>query len=220
MIKTIIFDMDGVIVDTEPVHKYAYYRHFDELGIVVSPELFASFTGNSTRNVYQKLSAQFGLTQDVEDLILRKRFIFNDAFDTKEDLELIGGVKALIVDLHQNDVQLILASSASKGTIQRVFTRFELYPYFTDIVSGEDFPKSKPDPAIFLHAASLSKAPKEHCAIIEDSTSGVRAACAADIFCIAYHSENSKMQDLTGAKYFVRDFNDVNAAILKQVALV
>lgn len=219
MIKTIIFDMDGVIVDTEPVHKYAYYRHFDELGIVVSPELFASFTGNSTRNVYQKLSAQFGLTQNVEDLILRKRFFFNDAFDTKEDLELIAGVKALIVDLHKHDIQLILASSASKGTIQRVFNRFELFPYFTDIVSGEDFPKSKPDPAIFLHAASLSKAAKEHCAIIEDSTSGVRAACAADIFCIAYHSENSKLQDLTGARYFVKDFKEVDAAILKQIKL-
>ncbi|WP_430611862.1 HAD family hydrolase [Flavobacterium sp. JP2137] len=220
MIKTIIFDMDGVIVDTEPVHKYAYYKLFNELGILVSPEMYASFTGNSTRNVFQKLKAHFVLEQEVEDLILRKRFFFNDAFDTKEDLELIAGVKALIVDLHQNDVQLILASSASKGTIHRVFNRFELYPYFTHIVSGEDFPKSKPDPAIFLHAASLSKAPKEQCAIIEDSTSGVRAACAADIFCIAYHSENSKMQDLTGAEYFVKDFKDVDAAVIKQVRQV
>ncbi len=217
MIKTIIFDMDGVIVDTEPVHKYAYYKHFDELGIDVTPEMYASFTGNSTRNVFQKLKAHFDLTDEVEDLILRKRFFFNDAFDTKADLELIAGVKALIVDLHRNDVQLILASSASKGTIQRVFTRFELFPYFTDIVSGEDFPKSKPDPAIFLHAASLSKAPKEQCAIIEDSTSGVRAACAADIFCIAYHSEHSKLQDLTGASFFVKDFNEVNAAIIQTV---
>lgn len=55
MIKTVIFDMDGVIVDTEPVHKYAYDQHFKELNIEVSEEMYSTFTGNSTRNVFQKL---------------------------------------------------------------------------------------------------------------------------------------------------------------------
>ncbi len=215
MIATVIFDMDGVIVDTEPVHKYAYFEHFKELGIDVSEDMYTSFTGNSTRNVFQKIKETFGLEADVEELVLRKRALFNEAFDTKPDLELISGVRTLIEDLYENGVQLILASSASKSTINRVFRRFELYPYFTDLVSGEDFPKSKPDPAIFLHAASLSKAPKHECVIIEDSTNGVRAAVAADIYCIAYHSANSKDQDLQGAKLFVKDFVELNASIVK-----
>ena len=59
MIKTVIFDMDGVIVDTEPVHQYAFYQHFKALNIDVSPALYASFTGNSTRNVFEKLIAIF-----------------------------------------------------------------------------------------------------------------------------------------------------------------
>jgi beta-phosphoglucomutase-like phosphatase (HAD superfamily) len=60
----------------------------------------------------------------------------------------LEGVENLIVDFHNKGMQLILASSASKVTIERVFGRFKLHHYFTDIVSGEDFPKSKPDPAI------------------------------------------------------------------------
>jgi beta-phosphoglucomutase-like phosphatase (HAD superfamily) len=85
MIQTVIFDMDGVIVDTEPVHRYAYFQHFDELNIKVTEEMFTSFTGNSTRNVFKFI---FNLEQEVEDLIQRKRTIFN-AFDTKADLELL-----------------------------------------------------------------------------------------------------------------------------------
>ena len=210
MVQTVIFDMDGVIVDTEPVHHFAYYQHFKELNIEVSDEMYRSFTGNSTRNIFQKLKSQFDLQEDVEDLILRKRHLFNEAFDLKEDLYLIEGVEELIKDLHANGIQLIVASSASNVTINRVFTRFNLHQYFTHIVSGEDFPKSKPHPAIFEHAASLSVAPKENCIVIEDSTNGIQAAVSAGIYCVGYDSFHSKDQDLSKANVVIRHFNELN----------
>ena len=130
MLKTVIFDMDGVIVDTEPVHHFAYHQLFNQLGITVSPDLYASFTGNSTKNIFQKLKAQFELSQSVEELVQAKRDLFNDAFDHKDDLTLLDGVERLIKELKANDIQLILASSSAKVTIQRVFNRFQLFPYF------------------------------------------------------------------------------------------
>lgn len=219
MIQTVIFDMDGVIVDTEPVHRYAYFKQFEELNIAVTEEMYTSFTGFSTRNTFQKLKELFVIDQEVEDLIQRKRTIFNDAFDTKSDLELLPGVEKLIKDLFANGMQLILASSASKVTIERVFSRFKLHDYFTHVVSGEDFPKSKPHPAIFGHAASLSIAPKESCIVIEDSTNGVKAAKAAGLLCIGYNSLHSEAQDLALADVIVQDFEELSFETVQQIDL-
>ncbi len=210
MLQTVIFDMDGVIVDTEPVHNYAYYEHFKLLGIEVSAEMYASFTGNSTKNVFEKIKNHFGIEDDIDSLIQKKRSLFNDAFDTKEDLFLLEGVADLIKQLHENGIQLILASSSSKVTINRVFNRFKLHTYFSHIVSGEDFPQSKPNPDIFLEAVRLSQSKRENCIVIEDSTNGIKAAHAAGVFCVGYRSVNSKKQDYSLANLVIDRFEDLD----------
>jgi len=217
MIKTVIFDMDGVIVDTEPVHHYAYNQHFEQLNIEVNAEMYASFTGNSTKNIFERLKIQFNLCEDIATLVETKRNLFNDAFDNKEDLYLLDGVEDLIKDLHDNGMQLVLASSSATVTINRVFNRFGLHKYFTYIVSGEDFPKSKPHPAIFLKAAELANTPVENCIVIEDSTNGIIAAKAAGIYCIGYDSFHSKLQDYSLADVVITDFKELSYGKIKNL---
>lgn len=217
MIKTVIFDMDGVIVDTEPVHHYAYNTHFKQLNIDVSPEMYASFTGNSTKNIFERLKLQFNLEDDVQSLVETKRNLFNNAFDSKEDLYLLDGVEVLIKDLDQNGMQLVLASSSATVTINRIFNRFGLHKYFSHIVSGENFPKSKPHPAIFQHAAFLSQTPVKNCIVIEDSTNGIKAAKAAGIYCIGYDSFHSKMQDYSLADMVISDFKELGYEKIKNI---
>ena len=153
---------------------------------------------------------QFDLKDDVQTLVEIKRNLFNDAFDSKEDLYLLDGVENLIKDLYNNGMQLVLASSSATITINRIFTRFGLHKYFTHIVSGEDFPKSKPHPAIFQHAAFLAQTPIENCIVIEDSTNGIMAAKAAGIYCIGYDSFNSKMQDYSIADEVISNFRELS----------
>jgi HAD superfamily hydrolase (TIGR01509 family) len=217
MIKTVIFDMDGVIIDSEPVHYYAYQQHFRELNIVVSPEMYASFTGNSTKNIYEKLKLNFNIVEDVATLVNRKRNLFNDAFDKKDDLFLLEGVEDLIKNLFNNGMQLVLASSSANVTIERVFNRFDLNKYFTFKVSGEDFPQSKPHPAIFFRAAELAQTAVENCIVIEDSTNGIKAANAAGIFCIGYESEHSKLQNLSTADKVIARFEELSYEIIRDL---
>lgn len=217
MIKTVIFDMDGVIVDTEPVHHFAYLKHFEQLKINVSPEMYATFTGNSTKNIYQKIKNIFDLDLDVETMVNQKRDFFNDAFNKKNDLNLLDGVLDLIKDLHQNGIQLILASSSTMNTINKIFDKFDLNQYFDFKVSGEDFEFSKPNPTIFLHAASLSKYHKENCIVIEDSTNGVKAAHSAGIYCVGYNSANSKLQDLSLADAVINNFSELNFNLISKI---
>ena len=110
-----------------------------------------------------------------------------------------------------------LASSSATVTINRIFNRFGLHKYFTHIVSGEDFPKSKPHPAIFLKAAELANTPIENCIVIEDSTNGLMAAKAAGIYCIGYDSFHSKLQDYSLADSVIKDFKELSYDKIKNL---
>ncbi|XCF07556.1 HAD family phosphatase [Tamlana crocina] len=209
MLKAVIFDMDGVIIDSEPLHNKAYHDMFDEIGIEVSAEMYQSFTGQSTINICKRLCDHFNLEQTPEHLVSLKRKHYKRFFESDSELTLIDGVLDLIQDYHNNGVTLVLGSSASMGGINQIFERFDLNQYFKAKFSGGDLKQSKPHPEIFLKSAEATGYNKEECLVIEDSTNGVEAAKAAGIFCVGYDSFHSKNQDYSKADMVISDFKEI-----------
>lgn len=217
MLKAVLFDMDGVIVDTEPLHHKAYYNMFDQIGIDVSDSLYRSFTGQSTINICKKICDRFGLKYTPEELVQIKRDYFTTLFFEDDGLQLIEGVKDLIQDYYTNGLTLILASSASMFTINNVMNRFELDSFFSEKLSGADLKASKPHPEIFINAAAAAHALPSECIVIEDSTNGIIAAHEAEIFCVAYKSENSKNQDYSLANRVISNFDEIKFQKIKTI---
>ncbi len=209
MLKAVIFDMDGVIIDSEPLHYKAYHQMFDDVNINVPHDLYESFTGQSTINICKTLCDTFNLQQSPEELVALKRKHYKYLFDNDTEFDLIPGVLKLIKDYYNNGLTLILGSSASMGGINQIFERFDLNPYFKAKFSGADLKASKPHPEIFLKSAAATGYNKNECLVIEDSTNGIKAANAAGIFCIGFDSVHSKNQDYSQANLVVSDFKDI-----------
>ncbi|TYP98733.1 HAD superfamily hydrolase (TIGR01509 family) [Tenacibaculum adriaticum] len=210
-LKCVIFDMDGVIIDSELIHKKAYYETFDSLGLTVTEEIYDTITGSSTINAFQKLVNTFNLSENPEDLVLEKRKRYVNFFENDPNLHLVEGVEDIIHYFHQKGITLILASSSAMVNINRVFDRFDLHKYFKAKISGADLKASKPHPEIFEKAAVLGDFPKENCIVIEDSDNGIKAANDAGIFVFGYKNPEVHNQTLQNANAIIEKFNELKA---------
>ena len=217
MLKAVLFDMDGVIVDTEPLHHIAYKMMFNDVGIVVTDSMYRSFTGQSTRDICEFLCKHFELSLKPIILEKGKRAHFTKLFFEDPDLQLLDGVEDLIKDYYANGLTLVVASSASMFTIDNVIKRFKLDSYFKDRLSGADLKASKPHPEIFINAAKAAGVSPSECFVIEDSTNGIIAAKEANIYCIAYKSVHSKDQDYSRADMLVSDYTDITFDKIKSI---
>ncbi|WP_020535890.1 HAD family hydrolase [Lewinella cohaerens] len=212
-ITCVLFDMDGVIIDSELLHKKAYYETFVSLGLEVSEELYKTLTGSSTINAFQKLVAHFDLKEDPNELVLQKRKRYVDFFENDPTLHLVNGVEEIIKYFYNKGMTLVLASSSAMVNIDRVFNRFDLNQYFTAKISGADLKESKPHPEIFEKAAVLGNTPKENCIVIEDSDNGVKAANDAGIFVFGYRNPMAADQTLENADVIITDFGELRSYI-------
>ena len=138
MIKAVIFDMDGVIINSEPLHKKAYQMMFKEFDLSVSDKLYGSFTGMATLPICKKLCTEFSLNLSPKLLVKTKRKHFKSLFENGHEFKLIDGVLKLIQHYKQNGITLVLASSASMANINMIFNKFNLNQYFMAKISGAD----------------------------------------------------------------------------------
>lgn len=215
MIRAVIFDMDGVIIDSEPLHLSIEEDIFKKLGISITYEEHNTFIGTTSHYMWDKIRTNHNLTQSLEELVELDRNTYLNFLNDTLDLEPIKGVKELITDLHKNNIKLAVASSSPLNVIEKVLNLFDIRDYFGYIVTGDYVRKSKPEPDIFLYAAKKLDVDPKECVVIEDSHNGVLAAKKANMKCIGYKNVNSGNQDLSKADITIDDFNDINAVFIK-----
>jgi len=217
MITTVIFDMDGVIIDSEPIHFGIERKMFEELNIIVPFEEHCTYVGTSAQEMWQTIVSKHALSIQPDDIVKTARALYMDHIHSSTDVEPIQGVVELIQDLEKNDFKILIASSSHADAIDAVVRKLNLANYFMARLSGTEFRRSKPDPEIFLEAAKLANAEPRECLVIEDSKNGVMAAKAAGMKCVGFLNLNSGVQDLSGADIVISSFMELNTKMIKNI---
>ena len=212
MIKAVIFDMDGVIVDSENLNQRATLKTYRDLGLSYTKaeeEEMKELIGATRRYSWELRKERFHLPNTIEYYISimeknRKELV------EKEGLKLIPGCGELIYDLYENKFPMAVATSAPRHEIVDNLKRVQLIDYFEHLISGMNCEKGKPDPEIFLKAAKELKVNPENCLVIEDSKNGVIAAKAAGMRCVGYLNPCFSEMGLDLADLVISDMHFLN----------
>lgn len=208
MIKAVIFDMDGVLLDSQPVHFKADMEVLAKCGRNVTQSEVEKYAGTPNQNRWVKYKNDFGLTQSTDELIKLHGIILSSLIESQKLLP-VKGVKELLIKIKDKQYKTSVASSSSRDFVYKVLDLADLLKFFDELVCGGDVKRGKPEPDIFLKAAEHLGAKPEECIIFEDSTNGVAAALAAKIKCIGYRNETSGNQDLSKATVIIDSFYDI-----------
>jgi beta-phosphoglucomutase len=192
MEKAVLFDMDGVLVDSEPVINEAAILGLNEYGIKPEPEDFLPFVGAGEDRYIGGVAEKHGLVYKVE-MKHRVYQIYLEIVDEK--IKIFDGVHELLKFLKESNVKIALASSADIIKIEANLKAACIdKSIFDAIVSGEDVVNKKPSPDIYLYAAKKIGVIPENCIVIEDALNGIQAAKAAGMKCVAVATSFSEDQ--------------------------
>lgn len=212
VIKGVIFDMDGVIIDSEPMHYKVFMQYSKEiLGLEIKSEEYNTFIGTTNTYIFNALKEKYNLKRETAEMVKEyEQKIEEFLLAAQDDIKPLDGVDVLAKRLHADKFKLAVASSSAKQRIDIVVDMFKLREYFAAIISGEAIKRSKPAPDIFLFAAKNLGLLPEECVVIEDSTNGVAAAKAAGMKCIGYNNPSSVNQDISRADLIIDRFAELN----------
>lgn len=198
MLQAVLFDMDGVLIDSEPIHKDMYLEVAEELGCQDAHRHLDFFIGRSSLALWEHTVKTHGLSGDPKeysDLQMRR---YRDFLKANQGwIDPARGIPELLADLVENNVRIALASSNTRRNVDFVLKYFGMHEIFDATISGEDGAACKPAPDIFLLAAERMGVDPARCVVIEDAQSGVAAAKAAGMRCAAIENPNSGAQDLS-----------------------
>jgi HAD superfamily hydrolase (TIGR01509 family) len=216
-LRGVIFDMDGVLVDSHAVHRKAWRLFFQTLGREV-PECELAFIldGRKRGDILRHFLGECA-DPEIEELGRRKDCIFRQM---QLDIAPIPGAVRLVGELHRHGAALALATSASRSRASSTLTELGLLHCFQAVVTGEDVLLGKPDAAIYRLACQRIAIEPECLLAVEDAISGIRAAVGAGLSCIgvALH-ETQENLTAAGAVHVVRDFEAVSVPDLECILL-
>jgi beta-phosphoglucomutase len=225
MLRALIFDFNGIIVDDEPIHFQLFQRVLVEEGIALSePDYYARYLGYDDRGAFTAAYREHARPLDepqLARLVERKAVYYQDAI--RHQVTIFPGVPTLIAELAPV-FPLAVASGALRREIETILATAGLLDYFSVIVSAEDVNAGKPEPEIFLKALALLNARVRDrdpilaadCLVIEDSKEGIRGARRAGMKCLAV--TNSHPVELLGeATAVVKSLEAVQLSLLQQI---
>ena len=218
MLKAVIFDMDGVLVDSEPLHARGAVLALKNLGVDISIEYFYGFIGSTTVHMLETVIQDYNLTCTVSEILNAYDKAKHQLFQ-EEGYKAIPYTKELIIDLYKHGIKLAIASSSTSTEIEDVVKALDIGNYFDKLISGTTVKHPKPAPDVFLKAVTELGIDKSECIIIEDSCNGVCAARAAGIPVIGFVNENSGKQDLSKAFVLVEGFEEIDYKFIENTYL-
>lgn len=217
MLKGIIFDMDGVLINSEPFHYQVWKEALKKRGINLDYEIYKPCIGSTVQVLMQILHEHYGVDEKDDSLSLEVKNLKQEMIEKQGYPPLIPYVKDMLERFHEAGYQMAVASSSPQEYIENVTSYWGISPYFQVLVSGEHVEHPKPAPDIFLKTADILGLLPEECLVIEDSENGCRAAKAAGMTCMAYYNPDSGKQNLQTASVVVEGFEEIDAIFANKV---
>jgi HAD superfamily hydrolase (TIGR01509 family) len=205
-IRAVIFDMDGVLVDSEPLINAAAIAMFKEKGLNVRPEDFLPFVGAGEDRYIGGVAEKYNFPLDIPAAKKRTYEIYLDLVPAR--LQTFPGAVEFVHSCREAGLMVAIASSADKIKVQANLQKIGLPVEFWDaVIWGEDVQKKKPAPDIFLLAAEKMSIDPNWCVVVEDAVNGIQAAHAAGMRCVALATTfpREKLQDADTVRESIAD---------------
>lgn len=213
MIKAIIFDMDGVISDTQKNHSQAEADILNDCGIKITPdEITASYSSVRVEDIFSDLFKRYNIQADIEALAAKKRQMLLASL--KKEVTPIEGIHNLVKVLHNSKYKLAVGTTSSVTNANIILKTLKLSDKFSFVASGHDVKNGKPAPDIFLLAAKKLQVKPQECLVIEDGLAGMQAAKNANMKCIGLVKEKNKKYP---ADILVNKLADVSLGLINKL---
>jgi len=214
MLRGVIFDLDGVIVDTAKYHFLAWARLAETLGFEFTEKDNERLKGVSRMQSLEFLLQTGGVTvpeEEKERLAQNKNEWYLEFIYKLEEDEILSGVKEFLTELRSNGIRISLGSASKNSPI--ILERLKIIDLFDEIVDGRDTNRVKPDPQVFQIGAQKLGLTCEECIVFEDAFSGIEAAHSAGMKAVGIGSK----ENLPNADYLIYDLGQMNLELLNRI---